>query len=73
MTVKLYTKGERVLRCEAVVHNTKALSCGRSLPKLSQIVAELKQILERFLDALHCVDSSFLPDGILDELSQPGY
>ncbi|MBL6961922.1 MAG: hypothetical protein ISR59_12520 [Anaerolineales bacterium] len=73
LTVKLYTKGERVLRCEAVVHNTKALSCGRSLPKLPQMVAELKQILERFLDALQCVDSSFLPDGILDELSQPGY
>lgn len=73
LTVKLYTKGERVLRCEAVVHNTKALSCGRSLPKLPQMVAELKQILERFLDALQCVDSSFLPDGLLDELSQPGY
>ncbi len=30
MTLKIYTKGERVLRIEVIVHNAKELSCGRS-------------------------------------------
>lgn len=72
LTVKLYTKGERVLRSEAIVHNTKALRCGRSLPKFPQVVAELAAILQRFLDALDCVDSAFIGDDTFDQLSQPG-
>src|ERR1700740_1916581 len=38
LTLKIYTKGERVLRIEVVVHNTGALHCGRSLEKFSQIL-----------------------------------
>jgi hypothetical protein len=72
LTVKLYTKGERVLRSEAIVHNTRALHCGRSLPKFPQVVTELTQILQRFLDALDCVDSAFIGDDTFDQLSQPG-
>jgi len=72
LTVKLYTKGERVLRSEAIVHNTKALHCGRSLPKFSLIVAELQQILLRFLDVLDCVNGAFLDDDTFDNLSHPG-
>ena len=72
LTVKMYTKGERVLRAEAVVHNTKVLRCGRSLPKFPQIVTELRQILQRFLDALDCMDSSFISDDTLDQISHPG-
>ena len=72
-TVKLYTKGERVLRSEAIIHNTKALPLKRSLPYFQDIVTELEQILVRFLDALHCVDVTFLPDDILDQLEQPGF
>jgi len=30
LTLKGYTKGERVLRFEAIVHNTKQLGCGRT-------------------------------------------
>jgi hypothetical protein len=73
LTVKMYTKGERVLRAEAVVHNTKVLRCGRSLPKFPQIVTELRQILQRFLDALDCMDHAFISDDSLDEISHPGY
>jgi hypothetical protein len=32
ITAKMYSKGERVLRTEVIVHNTKDLHCGRSLP-----------------------------------------
>ena len=45
LTVKLYSKGARVLCCEAIVHNTKALKSKRSLPAFPHIVAKLKQIL----------------------------
>ena len=30
LTLKAYTKGERVLRFEAIAHHTKQLGCGRS-------------------------------------------
>ncbi|MCP4356616.1 MAG: hypothetical protein GY796_01180 [Chloroflexi bacterium] len=52
LTVKLYSKGARVLRCETIIHNTKALKGKRSLPAYPRIVAKLKQILIRFLDQL---------------------
>ena len=38
MTLKIYTKGERVLRIEVIVHNTKEYRWGRSLPCFSEIV-----------------------------------
>jgi hypothetical protein len=73
LSVKLYTKGEHVLRCEAVAHNTKALYCGRSLPKFPQMVRKLEQILQRFLEVLDCVDQAFIDDDSFDHLSRPGY
>jgi hypothetical protein len=68
----LYTKGERVLRGEAIVHNARALHCGRSLPNFPKIIAELQQILIRFFDVLDCVNCSFLDDDTYDNLSRPG-
>jgi hypothetical protein len=72
LTVKLYTKGERVLRGEAIVHNARALHCGRSLPNFPKIILELEQILVRFFDVLDCVDGAFLDDDTFDNLSRPG-
>jgi hypothetical protein len=71
LTLKIYTKGERVLRIEAVVHNTQELRCGRSLEKFPQIVAEAKGILERFMDALSCIDQCFIADRMLEQLPAP--
>jgi hypothetical protein len=48
MTLKIYTKGERVLRIEVIVHNTKSYRWGRSLPCFAEIVRRLQGILERF-------------------------
>src|SRR5205085_1900570 len=48
LTLKIYTKGERVLRIEAVAHNTQELKCGRSLDKFPEVVSRLRAILERF-------------------------
>jgi hypothetical protein len=71
LTLKIYTKGERVLRMEAIAHNTKHLNCGRSLEKFPRIVSELKSILERFMDALSCIDQCFIADETLEQLPTP--
>lgn len=68
ITAKIYTKGERVLRIEIIVHNTKELHCGRSLPNFSEIVLRLKGILNRFLNALHGIDIATISGNSLDEL-----
>ena len=49
LTLKIYTKGERVLRIEAIVHNTQELRSGRSLEKFPDIVVAA----ERHPEAIH--------------------
>jgi hypothetical protein len=71
LTLKIYTKGERVLRIEVVVHNTEQLRCGRSLEKFPEIVVQAKGILERFMDALSCIDQCFIADQMLEQLPAP--
>ena len=68
LTGKAYTKGERVLRFEAIAHNTAELRCGRMIDKFPDIVTELAGIAERFATALDCVDTGFIGDGVLDQL-----
>ena len=69
LTLKGYTKGEHVLRLEAIVHNTRALHTGRVLEKFPEIVARLAGMVDRFTTTLDCVDTTFIGDGFLD---QPG-
>jgi hypothetical protein len=71
LTFKAYTKGERVLRFEAIAHHTKQLGCGRRLDKFPQIITTLTGMVDRFTGMLDCVEIGFLPDGILDELPTP--
>ena len=68
LTLKGYTKGEHVLRFEAIVHNTRALHTGRMLEKFPVITTRLAAMVDRFTTMLDCVDVGFLPDGILDQL-----
>jgi len=72
LTLKGYTKGERVLRFKAIAHNTEDLRCGEALEKFAPIVTRLKQMVEEFCTALDCVDAGFIPgfipDGLLDAL-----
>jgi hypothetical protein len=65
LTLKIYTKGEHILRIEVIVHNTKELSCGRSLPNFPTIVKMLRGRLERFLNVLHCMNTCFIADDLL--------
>jgi len=73
MTLKIYTKGEHVLRIEVIVHNTKEYRWGRSLPCFPKIVLRLRDILERFLNAVGCIDACFVSDGTLENLCQPAH
>jgi hypothetical protein len=57
---------ERVLRFEAIVHNTKQLGCGRTLDRFGEIISRLTAMVERFTSMLDCVEIGFLPDGTLD-------
>ena len=68
LTLKVYTKGERVLRIEVVLHNAKELRCGRLLEKFPPIVIRLKQIANQFLDHVYAMDATFVSDATLDEL-----
>jgi hypothetical protein len=68
LTLKIYTKGERVLRIEAVAHNTQELNPRRSLEMFPELVSRLKAILERFADALSCIDQCFIADEMLERL-----
>jgi hypothetical protein len=71
LTLKIYTKGERVLRIEAIAHNTRQLGCGRELEKFPEIVCRLKAALERFAEALSCIDPCFIADATLERLPAP--
>jgi hypothetical protein len=71
LTLKAYTKGERVLRFEAIAHHTKQLGCGRTLDKFTHITTRLTAMVDRFTITLDCVDVGFLPDGLLDQLPAP--
>jgi hypothetical protein len=71
LTVKIYSKGERVLRIEVVAHNTRDLHSPRGIANFSRITAELKGILERFLSVLNAVDVSFIDGGTLESWPEP--
>jgi hypothetical protein len=68
LTLKGYTKGEHVLRFEAIVHNTKTLKTGRGLDRFPDIVTRLAGMAGRFCTMLDCVDTGFIPGGLLDTL-----
>lgn len=73
LTLKAYTKGERICRFEAITHNTHALNCGRILQRFTDIVTRLHTILDRFCDTCDCVDTAFIADDTLDQLPQPAH
>lgn len=71
LTLKTYTKGERVLRIEALAHNVEELHRGRDLSRFPHLVGRLQQILERFLEVLYSIDVCFIADETLEQLPLP--
>lgn len=72
LTLKIYDKGERVLRVEAIAHNVKALKHGKVLAQLPVLVAELQGMAIRFLDVLRAAHPAVLDPPVADDLSHPG-
>lgn len=71
LTLKIYTKGECVLRIEAIVHNTKELPRGRPLERFPHVVGRLSGMVDRFMNALHAIDACFIADDTLEQLPIP--
>lgn len=71
LTLKIYDKGARVLRIEAIAHNVRALHCRRSVEELAVMVEKLKRMTIEFLNAIQAAHYSFLDDGSLDRLAEP--
>lgn len=71
LTLKMYDKGGRVLRIEAIAHNIQDLRCGKGLEKLSIMLAKLQRMVIDFLNVLCAAHLSFLDSGVLDTPPQP--
>ena len=71
LTSKAYTKGEHVLRVEAICYNTVDHHCGRVLERWGYVTERLLDMADRFCTGLDCVDVAFIPDGLLDGLPAP--
>lgn len=71
LTVKIYSKGERVLRIESIAHSAKELLCGRTIDKFPRIVEALKANLERFLNVVQSIDVSFVSAETLEAWPLP--
>ncbi len=71
LSLKIYTKGERVLRIEATAHNTEDLRRGKVVEKFPELVAALAEMVERFLEVLQCLDVVWIQDTTLEDLPTP--
>jgi len=48
LTLKAHSKGEHLLRFEAIAHNTRQLACGRVPGKFPEIVTRLAGMAGQF-------------------------
>lgn len=71
LTVKLYDKGERTLRAEVVVHNTKDLKCKRGIGSFGEIVEKLETIMGSFLSNLDHAHVATIDQGSFEEIAKP--
>jgi hypothetical protein len=71
LTVKLYDKGERTLRAEVVVHNTKDLKCKRGINSFGEIVEKLEAIMCSFLSNIDYAHVATIDDETFEKLVMP--
>ena len=70
VAIRIYDKGERLLRIEAVAHDTRQLKCGKVIGNLPKLISALRDMVVRFLNALSWAHTAFLDTGALDEFPQ---
>jgi hypothetical protein len=71
LTLKLYDKGDRVLRVEIIVNNIDELRCGKRLEKLPGMLERLQTMVVEFLGVVQAAHLSFLDGQQLDALAVP--
>lgn len=71
LTLKMYDKGQRVLRIEVIVNNVEELRCGKAIEKLPTVLERLQQMIIRFLAVVHSAHLSFIDCRQLDALVLP--
>src|SRR6185503_7012975 len=71
LTLKMYDKGDRVLRVEIIVNNIKELRCGKQLDKLPGMLERLQKMVVEFLGVVQAAHLSFLDGQQLDALAAP--
>ena len=71
LTLKMYDKGDRVLRVEVIVNNIEELRCGKRLEKLPGMLERLEAMVVRFLEVVQAAHLSFIDGQQLDGLAMP--
>lgn len=71
LTLKMYDKGDRVLRVEIIVNNVEELRCGKRLGKLPGMLERLQSMVVEFLGVVQAAHLSFLDGRQLDTLAMP--
>jgi len=71
LTLKMYDKGDGVLRVEIIVNNIEELRCGKGLEKLPGMLAKLEAMVVRFLEVVQAAHLSFVDGQQLDALAAP--
>lgn len=71
LSLKIYSKGEYVLRIEVMVHNAGDVPFRRLLCDFPKTVTWMREVVERFLNTLHYVDAPFIADETLERLPEP--
>ncbi len=71
LTLKMYDKGDRVLRVEVIVNNIEELRCGKRLEKLPGMLERLEAMVVRFLEVVQAAHLSFVDGQQFDTLAVP--
>lgn len=71
LTLKMYDKGDRVLRVEVIVNNIEELKCGKRLEKLPGMLERLQGMVVEFLNVVQAAHLSFLDGRQVDALATP--
>jgi hypothetical protein len=71
LTLKMYDKGDRVLRGEVIVNNIEELRCGKRLEKLPGMLQRLQAMVVEFLGVVQAAHLSFVDGQQWDALAAP--
>ena len=71
LALKMYDKGDRVLRVEVIVNNIAELRCGKRVEKLPGMLERLQKMIVEFLGVVQAAHLSFLDGQQMDALAAP--